>query len=168
MKITYIAEISLTNRSAYTHHVLKMCDAFSKKGKVELIIPFVKGKLNFKNIKKNFLLKTKENFMIRSILKTKIVNFLNRILFGLKVANLLKNNTSEVIISRSLISSFFLCIFRINHFLEIHTELKGLTKFLFIHLNFINSQYLIRIILISKSLSKKFNSIKKKKIINST
>ena len=50
MKITYIAEISLTNRSAYTHHVLKMCDAFSKKGKVELIIPFVKGKLNFKKI----------------------------------------------------------------------------------------------------------------------
>ena len=165
MKITYIAETSLTNRSAYTHHVLKMCDAFSKKGKVELIIPFVKGKLNFKKIKRNFLLKTKENFMIRSILKTNIVNFLNRFLFGLKVANFLKNNTSEVIVSRSLISSFFLCIFRINHFLEIHNELKGLTKFLLIYLNFINSKYLIRIILISKSLSKKFNSIKREKLL---
>ena len=31
MKIVYIAETSLTNKSAYTHHVLKMCDAFSKK-----------------------------------------------------------------------------------------------------------------------------------------
>ena len=62
MKITYIAETSLTNRSAYTHHVLKMCDAFSKKGDVELIIPSVKKKLNFRKIKKNFLLKTKKNF----------------------------------------------------------------------------------------------------------
>ena len=31
MKITYIAETSLTNKSAYTVHVLKMCDALSKK-----------------------------------------------------------------------------------------------------------------------------------------
>ena len=165
MKITYIAETSLTNRSAYTHHVLKMCDAFSKKGKVELIIPFDQEKFNFQKIKRNFLLKVKKNFTIRSILKINIVNFLIRLLFGLKVANFLKNNASDVIISRSLISSFFLCIFRVNHFLEIHTELKGLTKFLFIHLNFINSQYLIKIILISKSLSKKFNFIKKKKLL---
>lgn len=165
MKITYIAETSLTNRSAYTHHVLKMCDAFSKKGNVELIIPFEQEKFNFQKIKRNFLLKAKKNFTIKSILKINIVNFFIRLLFGLKVANILKNNTSDVIISRSLISSFFLCVFRVNHFLEIHTELKGLTKFLFIHLNFINSQYLIRIILISKSLSKKFNSIKKKKLL---
>ncbi len=165
MKITYIAEISLANRSAYTHHVLKMCDAFSKKGKVELIIPSIKGNLNFQKIKRNFLLKTKENFLIKSILKIKIVNFLTRFLFGFKVANFLKNNKSDVIISRSLISSFFLCVFRVSHFLEIHTELKGLTKFLLINLNYINSEYLIRVILISKTLSKKFTSIKKEKLL---
>ena len=45
-----------------------MCDAFSKKGKVELIIPSIKGNLNFQKIKRNFLLKTKENFLIKSIL----------------------------------------------------------------------------------------------------
>ena len=30
MKVVYIAETSLTNKSAYTHHVIKMCDAFQK------------------------------------------------------------------------------------------------------------------------------------------
>ena len=30
MKIIYIAETSITNKSAYTHHVMKMCDAFSQ------------------------------------------------------------------------------------------------------------------------------------------
>ena len=117
MKITYIAETSLTNRSAYTHHVLKMCDAFSKKGDVELIIPSVKKKLNFRKIKKNFLLKTKKNFKVKSILKNDIVNFLNRFLFGLKFAYYLRNSKSETIISRSLISSFFLCVFGVNHHL---------------------------------------------------
>ncbi len=165
MKITYIAETSLTNRSAYTHHVLKMCDAFSKKGDVELIIPSVKKKLNFRKIKKNFLLKTKKNFKVKSILKNDIVNFLNRFLFGLKVAYYLRNSKSETIISRSLISSFFLCVFGVNHHLEIHNELKGLTKFLLINLNYINSKYLIRVILISKSLSKKFNSIEREKLL---
>jgi len=28
MKVTYIAETSLTNKSAYTNHIVKMCDSF--------------------------------------------------------------------------------------------------------------------------------------------
>ena len=40
MNIVYISETSLTNKSAQTIHVLKMCDAFSKKNKINLIIPF--------------------------------------------------------------------------------------------------------------------------------
>ena len=30
MKVIYIAETSLTNKSAYSHHVIKMCDTFRK------------------------------------------------------------------------------------------------------------------------------------------
>ena len=48
MKIVYIAETSLTNKSAYTHHVLKMCDAFSKKGEVEINITLHKRKYQIK------------------------------------------------------------------------------------------------------------------------
>ena len=40
--LVYIADFSLPNMSAYALHVLKMCDAFSKKGEVELILPYIK------------------------------------------------------------------------------------------------------------------------------
>lgn len=165
MKITYIAETSLTNKSAYTHHVLKMCDAFSKKGKVQLIIPYFYKNLNFKKIKKFFLLTSKKDILMKSILHSKANNFLYRILFGYKCAVYLKNKDSNLIISRSFISSFFLSCFKINHFLEIHSEFVGLTKFLMINLDYVNSKYILKTILISKSLSKKLSTIKKKKLL---
>ena len=62
-------------------------------------------------------------------------------------------------------SSFFLCFFKINHFLEIHSEFTGLTKFLMINLNYINSKYILKTILISKTLSRKFSIINKKKFL---
>ena len=165
MKIVYIAETSLTNKSAYTHHVLKMCDAFSKKGEVELILPYIKENTILKSIKKNFLLSIKKKIILKGMLRNKIKNFLSRICFGYKSAKYIKNTNSKIIITRSLISSFFLCIFKTRHFLEIHNELNGLTKFLMINLNFINSQYIIKNILISKTLSLDFPSINKKKIL---
>jgi glycosyltransferase involved in cell wall biosynthesis len=165
MKITYIAETSLTNKSAYTHHVLKMCDAFCKKNDVQLILPYADNNLNLKKIKKNFLLTAKKNILVKSILNFKINNFLYRIIFGYKAAIYLKSNNSEIIISRSFITSFFLCFFKINHFLEIHSEFKGLTRFLMINLNYINSKYILKTILISKTLSRKFSIINKKNFL---
>jgi len=165
MKITYIAETSLSNKSAYTHHVLKMCDAFCKKADVQLIIPYVGNNLNLKKLKKNFLLTAKKNILIKPILYCKIENFLHRILFGYKSATYTKYSNSELIISRSLISSFFLCFFKINHFLEIHSEFRGFTKFLMIYFNYINSPYILKTIIISRALSKKFTTLNKKKIL---
>ena len=69
MKIVYIAETSLTNKSAYTHHVLKMCDAFSKKGEVELILPYIKENTILKSIKKNFIEHQKKNHFKRNVKK---------------------------------------------------------------------------------------------------
>ena len=60
MKITYISETSLTNKSAQSLHVLKMCDAFCKKNDVQLIIPYANNNLSLKKIKKNFLLTAKK------------------------------------------------------------------------------------------------------------
>ena len=76
-------------------------------------------------------------------------NFFTRMLFGIKVAIFLKKHKADLILSRSLITSFILTLFRIHHFLEIHSELKSLTKFIMINLNFINSSYIIKRILIS-------------------
>tara|TARA_E500000178_G_C16986911_1_gene738748 strand:+ start:9 stop:1103 length:1095 start_codon:yes stop_codon:yes gene_type:complete len=165
MKIAYIAETSLSNKSAYTLHVLKMCDAFSKQGEVQLILPHIKSNFKLNKIKKDFLLTPKKKFTVKGILKYKVKNFLNRIYFGYKSAKYIKKTNSNIVLTRSIIASFFLCIFKVKHFLEIHNELNGLTKFLMINLNFINSYYITNIILISKTLSKIFPKIKKNKTL---
>ena len=163
MRVAYIAETSLDNRSAYTHHVIKMCDAFCIKNcKTTLIIPFIDKKISFKKIKKNFLLTSEKKFLIKTILNFKVSNFLTRILFGFKVAKHLSKNCPELIITRSFISSIFLTFFKINHFLEIHSEFRGLTRFFMINLNFLNSRYVLKIILISKALNKRIFKLNKK------
>ena len=166
MRVAYIAETSLDNRSAYTHHVIKMCDAFSTKNcKTTLIIPSIDKRISFKKIKKSFLLTSKNKFLIKKILSFKVSNFLTRILFGFKVANHLRKNCPELIITRSFISSIFFTFFKINHFLEIHSEFRGLTRFFMINLNFLNSRYVLKIILISKALNKRIFKLNKKKFL---
>tara|TARA_A100001011_G_scaffold395214_1_gene489554 strand:+ start:977 stop:2080 length:1104 start_codon:yes stop_codon:yes gene_type:complete len=165
MKIAYIAETLITNKSAYTHHVLKMCDAFSNKHDVCLMIPSKNGSLSFKNLKNNYLFTSKKNFFIKGILKFKISNFVYRIFFGYKVAKDIKKKYYDIIITRSLLSSFFLSLFKINHFLEIHSEIKGLSNFLINNLNFINSNYIYKVIFISNALRKNFSNIDNKKTL---
>jgi len=164
MKIAYIAETSLTNKSAYTVHVLKMCNALSKNNHVSLLIPFSKN-LNFKKLRKKFMLNSKNKFFIHSILNSKINNFINRFFFAFKVTNFSNLNKYDLILTRSVMTSFFLTLFKISHFLEVHSEFRGLTKFLMISLNFINSKYIKKIIFISKALKKKFNIQKKNTIL---
>ena len=83
--------------------------------------------------------------------------------FGFRVALKLKRE-KNLIISRSLITSV-LTIFRVKHFLEIHQELKGLTRFLLINLNFLQSNHIMKIIFVSKSLSNIFNLKNEKYIV---
>ncbi len=163
MKITYIAETSLTNKSAYTVHVLKMCDALSKKSKLTLLLP--NNKIDYKTLKKEFMLTSKNKFLIESAINKKTSNFLLKLYFGYTVSKKLSNNDQDLIITRSFLSSFFLCLSRINHVLEIHSEFRGLTNFLMITLNFINSKWIKKIIFISETLRKKFIIVDKKKSI---
>lgn len=161
MKITYIAETSLTNKSAYTVHVLKMCDALSVKSNLTLLVP--KNKTGYEELKKKFMLSSKNKFLIKSIINSSLKNFFFRLYFCYKVSKELSNNDQDLILTRSFLSSFFMSIAKINHILEIHSEFSGLTKFLMINLNFIKSKYIKRIIFISMALKKKFFFIDKKK-----
>ena len=165
MKIIYIAETSLTNKSAYSHHVIKMCDAFVQlENDLTLLLPKVKKKFFFKKLRKKYLLNGKKNFIIKSILDHKLKNFVFRIIFSLKIVVFIKKTKPDLILTRSIVSSFFLSVFRIRHFLEIHSEMTSFTKFLMINLNFINSKSIIKIILISKELNKIYR-IKKNRVL---
>ena len=59
MKIAYVRN-SLNNNSAYSQHVIKMCDALSKNN-LKLILPELKNYSGFNFIKKKFLLTSKKN-----------------------------------------------------------------------------------------------------------
>ena len=52
MNLVYIAETSLTNKSAYTQHVVKMCDAFCLlEHDLILYLPKIKKDFNFELLK---------------------------------------------------------------------------------------------------------------------
>ena len=166
MKIFYIADTSLGNKSAYSQHVIKMCDGFGQINcSVNLILPENDKKISFIYLKKKYLLNSKKKFQFNEILKKKISNFFDRILFGYKTAKLLKKEKNSLILTRSISASIFLSVFKRSHFLEIHNEQKSFSKFVMINLNFINSIYVKKIIFISKALSKLYDLNKKRFII---
>ncbi len=165
-KIIYITDLSLPSNKAQAIHIFKLLDNSLKfSDKAILICPNVKRNIKEVFFKKYFNLHSNKNIEIQNLFKDIHLNsFLKRLIFGLKVGIKLRNEKS-LIISRSLISSFFLTLFKTNHFLEIHQEIKGFTKFLMINLNFINSKYITKIIFISNNLSKFFNIKKDNYII---
>ena len=155
MKIIYIADFILPSNRAYAIHVFKMLDAFSDHGfKSQLFIPYFEKKKITRAI--NFFdMKNLRSIKIKKIFKKKInLNSINRLIFGYAVAKKSQNfDEDSLIISRSLMASIFLTFFKTKHFLEIHQEIKGLTKFFLINMNLINSKYIIKNIFISKSLA---------------
>ena len=155
MKIIYIADFTLPTNRAYAIHVFKMLDAFGDHGsKSQLFIPYY-DKKNFKKTINFFDLKNLTSIKINRIFKKRInLNFINRIFFGYKTARRLKYlDNNSLIITRSLMASIFLTVFKIKHFLEIHQEIRGLTKFFLINMNFINSKFIISNIFVSRSLA---------------
>ena len=158
MNIVYIAETSLTNKSAYTQHVIKMCDAFCQlEQDLILYLPRVHKNFNFNEIKEKYMLRSQKKFKVKSIVNVKLTNIFFKIYFLLKVIINIKKDRPDIILTRSFLSSVILSCFKVKHFLEIHSEFQSLTKFLMINLKFIESSYIEKKILISESLNKIFN-----------
>lgn len=165
-KIFYISDFSLPNMSAYALHVLKMCDAFAEYNyELNLLLPHIKKKYNFQKIRKEYLLKN--SFKISGFFKSKIKrNLFALLLFSLKLLYFFKvNKNPHLIISRSILPAIILSVFGQKLFLEIHTELKGLTKIIFKTYKYFNFQNRIKFILINKNLNKKLKLKKKDFII---
>jgi len=160
--VVYIADINLPSFRAHTIHVLKMVDNFCDISKnVKLIVNFKDKNLNLKKLKKIFLLhNNNKNFEINNINFNKKKNdFFSRIKFGYNSSKVLKD-FDGLIITRSFYASFFLFFYNKKHILEIHQELSGLTKILFKTMQLFNYSNCIKIIFITKSLSryyKEFN-----------
>ena len=166
MKIVYIAETSLTNKSAYTQHVVKMSDAFCQLNHdLILYLPNVKSNFNFNKLKNKYLLIAQKKFVIKSLINVKLTNIFYKLFFLIQVINNIKDDKPDLILTRSFLSSVILSIFKIKHILEIHSEFQSLTKFLMINFKFIKSKYIAKKILISKSLNKIFRFKKNEFIV---
>jgi hypothetical protein len=142
-KAFYIAEINLPNTSAYAQHVLKMCESLSLHYNVTLIILYKDPKYSFKKIKHEYLLK--KNFRILSFnKKLSKINFFIRLKYAIFAKSIIEKDS--LIISRSPVVSFFLAIKGYFNFLEIHHNLKSITKYIFLFLKlfkFFNKIYFI-------------------------
>ncbi len=160
----YIAEINLPSKSAYSVHVFQMCNFLAKKRKVKLLIPHIEKK-DKKKIKKNFGIKY--DFEIISIFQDKInLNFFTRLIFSYKCLRYIKKiENINLIISRSIIASLVFAINKIKSYLEIHTELKGVTKFFFLITKFKSIANYLKFIFIHKHLLNYFKFPKKKYLI---
>ena len=151
IKINYISEINLPSKSGYAHHVLKICDAFSKKYKTKLFVN--SNKINQKILRKNYLLKT--NFEISYYKKNRQHNFFSRISYAFFI---LKNIDKEsIIISRSVLSSLLLSAMKIKNIVELHHPPTGLTKVIFNLANFFGMCKSLKYIFLHKNIKKEMN-----------
>lgn len=151
-KLLYVSDISLPNKSAYAVHILKMCEAFSSRKRVDLIVNH-----NFEKwevLKRNYNLKKKINIISLNNFKT--TNFFFRVLNGYKTIKLIRKNDYKIILSRNILTSIILAFFGIKNILEIHTELTGFTKRIF-YFFFRKTQKNLKFIFIHKELNNFFN-----------
>ncbi len=160
-KIYYVAELNLPSKSAYSIHVMKMCEAFSKlRYDVNLLV------INSKNIKKiNKIYNIKNRFNIFSIFSnTIILNFILRVIFSIKIL-IKKLDYDALFISRSIIFSLLACLFKKKIILELHHEITGFSKMIYWLLRSLNLIDNLRFIFLNKNLNRIYKISKKKYLI---
>jgi glycosyltransferase involved in cell wall biosynthesis len=159
--IYYIAELNLPNKSAYSIHVMKMCEAFSKLGYgINLFV------INHKNTNKLFKsYNIKYKFNIESIFSSFIkLNLISRFIFSTSI--LFKNvNKNSFFISRSIIFAIMASLFKKNVILELHHEISGFSKVIYFFLRYLNLINNLNYIFLHKKLNHKYKVNNSKKII---
>ena len=116
-RIFYITETSLPSSSANIINSLKFCDALNKYFKVVFLLP--NTKLGYKKILINYNLKKK--IVFKSLINKKIDSKKNKLIFLFKVINYIKANlsNSDLILSRSILSSILLAFLNIKNTLSV-------------------------------------------------
>ena len=161
IKINYISELNLPSYSAYSIHVMKMCEAFSKLGyKTDL---FVINKSEIKNLNNNYNIR--HRFNIISVFKKPYkLNFILRIVFLIKIS-FKRSDTQDLIITRSILYGLFSSILNNNVILELHHEITGLSKYIYKILKFLKLIEKLNYIFLHKKLNDTYKINKEKFIV---
>ena len=159
--IYYVSELNLPSKSAYSIHVMKMCEAFSKLGfNINLFV------INHKDNKKNFkFYNIKNKFKIYSIFNKFVeLNFIYRILFSIKIL-LFNISKKSIFISRSIIFALIASLFKRKVILELHHEITGFSKFLYFFLKNLGLISNLNYIFLNKKLNNIYKIDDKKNIV---
>ncbi len=159
--IYYVAELNLPSKSAYSIHVVKMCEAFSKLGfKTNLLVINLKNKEQvFKsyNVKNKFNINSTFNKLIR-------LTFISRIIFSLKI--LFKNfDKNSFFLSRSITFALMASLVKKDVILELHHEITGFSKFLYYFLKNLGFIDNLNYIFLNKKLNEIYKIESKKNLI---
>ena len=161
LEIYYISELNIPNKSAYSIHVMKMCEAFAKLG-FETNLFTIKSKKIHKAYKEYNI---KYKFKIISVFnKSKELNFLLRIIFSIKI---LSNNLrgKSLIISRSIVFALVASILKKNIILELHHEITGMSKLFYLLLKYLRLIKNLKFIFLHNELKKLYNISSKNSIV---
>lgn len=161
INVNYVSELNIPNKSAYSIHVMKMCEAFSKLGyKTNLFT--IKSENPFK-INKVYNIKYK--FNINSVFSNqKNLNFFWRIIFTIKI---LSNNFDQnsIFISRSIMFALIASTLKKRIILELHHEITGFTKYFYFLLRHLKLIENLKYIFLHKQLSTLYKIETRKSII---
>ncbi len=152
MKICYIFPSALPSKNASSLQTVKMSDALSNEHDLKIFLPDT-GKKNV-SVKKFYNLKNKLNIVRLKKFKKFPVG-INYYLFSLYSVLKSFKFKPDFYITRMFIASVILTFFKKKHILEIHNDMHiegRITKFIFTHLNFFNSKYIVKIVTTTKSL----------------
>ena len=160
-KIYYVAELNLPSKSAYSIHVMKMCEAFSKlKYDINL---FVINKKNKNQLNKDYNINYK--FKVISIFNNFVLlNFVIRIIFALKILSK-KTEKNALFLSRSIIFSLIACLFSKKIILELHHEITGISKIIYWLLKKLNLIENLKYIFLSSNLNYIYKINKEKYLV---
>ena len=153
-KLLFISETNFPNDAANSIVTLKMCSAFSKFSKTDLLTLSCQD--DFKKLKKDFILDYKFR-ILSSFKKPKKINFLIRLIFFLKTLKLIKKERYNYIFTRSVLISVLLSSLKHRNILELHHENTGFTKYIFLIYKKIFQNKYQRFVLINKNINKNLN-----------
>ena len=169
MRICYLANSSIPSSTANSIAIIKICEAFSElKHEVNLITANVKKKnsniFNFYDVKSKF--------------KIEGINFFKKFPLGINyylfsLISVLKSLSfkPDLYITRNFFTCFVLIMLRKKVIIELHQDLDSesrVVKFLVKYTKFLNSKYVIKIIIITDGLKREYlknKFIEEKKIL---
>jgi len=160
LEINYFAEIFLPSKSAYSIHVMKMCDAFSNyKINTNLHIFNIDRK---NKVFRDYNCNNKFKIFSYGIDKN---NFIGRLIYALRIfIKFSKKNDSQYFYSRSILAALLMAFLGRNVVIEIHHNLKGFSALLFFIFKRSHFFKKIKFVYITENLKKYFN-LKNKSIV---